>query len=292
MYEKSYEYFNETIRKLFDEENLVGQELVELPADLLDVLNNHLVHKETVGSRPHTRHKTYLDKSEALGLLIDDMTPRPGKNFMVEFKPKWLAQSPNAPLLSLRCRTCALRGLMYQMRESRPGLSKETAWCPLSLVQGNDSDIQRTIAVILSKQAFFASLDGQTKQRVTDIVHKYLVGDGRQLLQKLADHQKKLDSHGVLCEVAKDSVNTDLLTAMSLRDCTFYLRFSWDHPNHVEAKFGDLDAKHPALTKFGYWRGMERSLVNSGFYVGEEKNQVPEKACLLTLRFPDFPYFM
>ena len=181
---------------------------------------------------------------------------------------------------------------MHHMRESRPGLSKETAWCPLSLVQGDGPDIERTADTILSKQPFFAGLDGQTKQRVTERLREYFVGGGGQLLHKLAEHQRRLDPHGILCEAVKASVNTDLLTAMSLRDCTLYLRFSWDDSDHVEARFGDLDAKHPAQTKLGYWRGMERSLVNSGFYIGEEKNQVPEKACLLTRKFPDFPYFM
>ena len=291
-YEKSQEYFNETIKKLFDEENLVSQELVEIPADLLDVLNNDLIHKETIGSRPHTRHKTYLDKSAETALLVDDMTSRPGKNFMVEFKPKWLAQSPNAPNHPLRCRTCALRALMHHMRESRPGLSKETVWCPLCLVQGNESDVKRTVDTILAKQPFFAGLDGQTKQRVTDRLYRYFIGDGRQLLRKLAEHQQRLDPHGVLCVVTKATVKKDLLTAMSLRDCTLYLRFSWDESDSVEARFGDLDVKQPVNTKLAYWKDIERSLINSGFYIGEEKNGFSDKACLLTLKFPDFPYFM
>jgi inositol-pentakisphosphate 2-kinase len=47
--------------------------------------------------------------SQRWGILLPDMSPTAGLSITIEIKPKWLAQSPNAPPNALRCRTCAMQ---------------------------------------------------------------------------------------------------------------------------------------------------------------------------------------
>ena len=51
-------------------------------------------------------------------------------DLVIEFKPKWLAQSPNAPPMALRCRNCA-REAYRAIKSNRPDM---VIFCPLHLV--------------------------------------------------------------------------------------------------------------------------------------------------------------
>lgn len=63
-----------------------------------------------------------------------------------------------------------------------------------------------------------------------------------------------------------------LQLAMTLRDCSCFVRIPADGDGggdgEVEARLGDLDRKN-GEEKLGYWREMERGLVEGGFYGGD-----------------------
>ena len=79
--------------------------------DLIGQLNRSLESAEAQDARPRKRHGVYLDRREPNTMLIADMSPRTEHERLVEFKPKWLLQSPSAPPKSKRCRTCALKAM-------------------------------------------------------------------------------------------------------------------------------------------------------------------------------------
>ena len=290
--ESSQEFFETKIKDTFDEKDLVAQELVEIPTDLVDALNEKLVAIENTGDRPQERHGKYLDKDASLGLLIDDMSTRQGRFYSVQFKPKWLVQAPNAPHHSLRCRNCALRALRSQTGTTWSRPMKKKAWCPLSLIKDSRSEVKRTVDAILSHQAFYLQLEPTEKLAIEEKFISYIMSDGRDLLRHLADTQQKLDPHGVICELKKKETSADLPAAMTLRDCTIYVLFSVHDYSLIRACIGDLDGRQLTESKKQHWLETEKTLREGGYYIGEENPPLPEQTCLLTLNFPDFPYYV
>jgi inositol-pentakisphosphate 2-kinase len=65
-----------------------------------------------------------------------------------------------------------------------------------------------------------------------------------------------------------DPSNELLLVAMTLRDCTLFLRLPEDEADdaQIEARLGDLDVKSP--DKAPYWKQTEQELIDGGFYQG------------------------
>jgi len=91
------------------------------------------------------------------------------------------------------------------------------------------------------------------------------------MLHRLRDIQHDLDQKGVL---EADADDENLLVAMTLRDCTVFVRFpedpqrdEWD----IEARIGDLDLKSKG--KEQYWKSVESSLIKEGWYEGTEKQE-------------------
>jgi inositol-pentakisphosphate 2-kinase len=75
----------------------------------------------------------------------------------------------------------------------------------------------------------------------------------------------ELDQVGVMVGSASDE---NLLAAMTLRDCTMYIKCTTADPKGWVAKIGDLDLKMG--TKLAYWRTIEKSLIDEGWYEGTE----------------------
>lgn len=98
------------------------------------------------------------------------------------------------------------------------------------------------------------------------------------LLPKLRSLQERLDPIGVL---EGDPNDEDFLAAMTLRDCTIYVRMvEGQDPRKWEARIGDLDLKSPAKSE--YWRRIETDLIEEGWYEGKEKERTPGyNNCLL-----------
>ncbi len=151
---QTFEAFQTTIAPLFPSACLVEQDIVRLPPDLLDAANAGLQRDEEAGKRTVSRRGVYLASDESFGILVSDMTPnKEVGEVTVEFKTKWLAQSPSAPLDARRCRTCALRA----MRDARARAKNEESegdyrregegLCTLDLV----SDDRRRVEVAVRR---------------------------------------------------------------------------------------------------------------------------------------------
>jgi inositol-pentakisphosphate 2-kinase len=174
---------------------------------------------------------------------------------VLEFKPKWLCQSPSAPKSSSRCRNCA-RSVLNGLETGR---TLTTApFCPLDLLlcRTDDDALNRVM------QKFANNL--KTPLFYEPLKHWFRTNT---LLQRLANHQHNLDNRGPLFFDVEDD---DVLRAMTLRDCACFLRISLGDNVTVEAKLGDLDLKN-GVAKKGQWLSMEQMLRDKGCYTETEE---------------------
>ena len=246
--------FESHFRSLFPPENLVQHELVDLDEAVQSLLNDAL--EKLV--RPSHRLRDFLPADERHGLLITDMTPHPGDVF-VQLKPKWLTQSPNAPTNARRCRTCAVRA-QRASQQLRTATDAQDS-CPLELVSDKLEDRKRTAQSITTDRA----------------LQEYLVEQAQPLLQKLRECQLGLDDDGLL-NASDTPAILNVCKAMTLRDCTFFLKRS---AKGIEARLADLDLKQPE--KLAKWKAVEQDLIKLGWYTNTESKTVwkEEKVCIL-----------
>ncbi|RMZ25068.1 hypothetical protein D0859_10885 [Hortaea werneckii] len=250
--EEQLRSFNQHFKPLFPAQNLVEHEAVQLDDQVIPRLNQ--------AKRSFSRTGDLMPNNERYGLLITNMSPLPMET-LVQFKPKWLAQSPNAPAGSKRCRTCALRA--QRQAKNRGTATDAQENCPLAMISESAHDRRR------------AAEATTTDKKLQD----YLVDDAQPLLRALKENQQRFDSFGVLGNV-NDDVLSDICKAMSLRDCTLFLKHGH---RGVEARLSDLDLKPPE--KLDKWRAIEEVLINEGWYQNREAEEVwkEEKVCLLSI---------
>jgi hypothetical protein len=281
----------------------VGTELVALPAGFVAAINSrppaegqrndkpldenesHAFLMESVYDSPDYRQESFKVNSTTFTLCrlpitdgtIDDNNSI--QEIVLEFKPKWLAPSPNSGDTSLRCRTCALA---YK-RGKNPGL------CPLDLVSNDAAVVERAFA------AEFASLSHHidpVAYPVAEIVAHGLYQS--ELLDKLKQLQE-LDGRGILWyDSAQKKIDNDFLTAMAARDCTLFITIKLnyacssscatggvasyaekivnvggtDYP--IRLKIADIDLKNPSPEKCQYWTEIERGLIEENWYYKKE----------------------
>lgn len=205
-YKEIVQNFNTAVRPLFKADELVDQTLIRLPEGLVHRCNEQLRLAELNGGRPEKRHGGYLSLTEPFGLLVTDMTTfdEPGST-LAELKPKWLTQSPSAPAMAHRCRTCALREMKnYDARSL--GQKEQRSFCPLDLVSESFEDVLRATT-------FIKGCSDRT--RLAHILFR------NSTLQKLLWHQKahaKVGLHGPPIHSQETSLD------MTIRDCTLYIK--------------------------------------------------------------------
>lgn len=174
---------------------------------------------------------------------------------MIEFKPKWLLQSPSAPEGSVRCRQCA----RIAQRNAENARNQEPlikySFCPLDLTSKDPAIMIRVTQQILEP--------GLTETKVRRFA-KWL--STTTLVTHLRDMQRLMDRKGVLEADVKDQ---DFLVAMTLRDCSVFVRLPGNDDDAIDARIGDLDLKSP--DKAEYWKKIERPLIEEGWYMGTEK---------------------
>ncbi|PMD40870.1 hypothetical protein L207DRAFT_346892 [Hyaloscypha variabilis F] len=268
---RSQEGWKRVIAPFFRPDQLVHQSLIRLGPHLIDDLNESLVdweHRPAANrqSRPSRRKGTYLAADE-FGLLITDMSAASPDETVVEFKPKWLAQSPSAPKNSVRCRQCA-RFARSNAELSRKHEPLQKSWCPLELAAQKG---RRLAEIIFPPETFdkmYPRFDAWLSKNT--------------LLPRLRQMQMSLDPVGVL---RNDKSNEKFRAAMTLRDCTVFVRFCSTSDlgsgaefvpdragdRRIEARLGDLDLKSPS--KAQYWKDTENSLIDEGWYTGTEKKE-------------------
>ncbi|KAK8049309.1 hypothetical protein PG994_011039 [Apiospora phragmitis] len=223
-------------------------------------------------------------------MLIQDMTPAAHSQLGMEFKPKWLAQSPIAPPGAKRCRTCAreayrnsqkLAQQRQKQQEQQEGEEDGQAQhepkavdapvCPLGLLH-DDPD------VVLRAIARFAPPSWTPADH--ECLRRSLAASG--LLTKLRDVQTAGDPGNTMFDNPEDP---GFGLAMTLRDCTCFVRMpkddNDDDNNEVEIKLADVDEKN-WVSKREYWQKSHNNLVDSGFYHGTEEPHM-ETQCVLQM---------
>ena len=226
---ESYKHYETDIIPLFpNREDLVEYILFRPTPNLLQLLNSQLkaMERHAITQRPKKRHGTYLAEDEEYGLLITDMSPSSTPTDVTyrcfEFKPKWLAQSPSAPMGAVRCRTCALRHLRrYQRSHGTSGTEEaRPEYCPLGLVSVETAIVERTVERLSELDPVIRTLNPED-----DLMRRRLIEyvGGNSLLGRLRELQRDLDSAGVLNSTSLSSLQA-LSVAMTLRDCTLFLK--------------------------------------------------------------------
>lgn len=258
----SQNHFENMIKPLFPSENVVQQILFQPSKDLLMDCNARLREMERNGARPAKRHDVYLAEDEMHGMLVTDMSCNDDTFKFFEFKPKWLAQSPSAPPKSKRCRTCALRAMK---KGSKQGL------CPLDLMDKDQINI--AVCRVTGLDPHRLQDYSGSKRDMLGRIRDFLLKDP--LLRRLKQLQMDKDPKGVL---KANVTSQDILAAMTLRDCTLYLKIG---QSSIDARLGDLDLK-TGKGKAEYWRGLERHLIDGGWYTATENEKtVAENLCQL-----------
>lgn len=317
---ESQKYWESVIYPLFAPQNLVQQALFRPSSTLLKRCNAALHNMESDGIRAGKRYHAYLAE-ENHGTLITDMTcASTSQHISIEFKPKWLVQSPSAPTGSIRCRTCALRAMKSstQPSSSHSAQQLKLGFCPLNLVSDDKIKVATAASIVLELC--------RPEERDNELIRGALVDFlyRSPLLRKLRDLQITKDSVGVL---KAELSQRDFLTAMTIRDCTLFLKvsrsiisppknivfsrlfilsensgcgsssrkdlqlislsyFQVPRSGHgaIEARLGDLDLKTSGGLKAEYWRGIETRLIDGGWYTGTEKDMGgPKNSCQLSL---------
>ena len=203
--------YEKHIKPYFQDDELVEQVTTHLALSLIERCNTDLHLMESEGTRSPKRAGVFLKVSDGCGSLVTDMSPTEDQTFLsFEFKPKWLVQSPSAPAGAKRCRTCALRAMRVAEQSSESVTEK--VFCPLGLLSNEEETVKSTLSGVLD--GF-----GCTRPETLDCAVKFLYR--HPLIQKLKQLQVELDPKGML---TADVISVDYLTAMTLRDCTLFIK--------------------------------------------------------------------
>ena len=255
--------FRTRIAPLFPTNNLVHYTLCPLAEaeDLIARCNHSLRTREVSGLRSKKRAGTYIAKDQN-GILVTDMSPENSEAVMVEFKPKWLVQSPSAPQNATRCRTCALRD-MRRATNVAPGRG-HAEFCAFDLLS-QDPEIVEHVATSIAKRAEVSRLlAGVWLDAIQPILLKLQTLQMAHNRVALSDFESKED--------------IDFSLAMTLRDCSVFVRLYEEHDFvDAEVRLADVDVKSPQGGKREKWAEMERSLVEGGWY--GDALQVSEHPC-------------
>jgi inositol-pentakisphosphate 2-kinase len=264
--------FKTIVSLLFPDDALIHPRLFKLPhaQGLIPRLNEALREKEVDGSRSEMRKGAYLATDEEYGIFVQDMRPRHKNERFIEFKPKWLIQSPSAPAMAKRCRTCALR----EMRRAGHAFSGrgDTGCCPLDLLSSEDDVLDDVLRSLAGDDL------GRVKEIFKNKVQPYLIKlkalqieHNRVGLADIGSQHVCVPSHEVVDEDQKSSATStlsDTLIGMALRDCSVFIRYNIDESvTTAEVKLADLDMKSAKLEK---WAAIEKQLIDGGWYTGTE----------------------
>jgi inositol-pentakisphosphate 2-kinase len=296
-YGELQEYWEEIVKPLFEPEDLIQHRLIKIEDGAVIPRLNAILAQIENARRPDFRGSRAA--IAAYGMLVEDMResmicpapmrliPRDSQSpilghpddLTLEFKPKWLAQSPNAPASATRCRNCAREALKHHTKlngchQTQPTTRARRILCPFDFL--TCASCPNSLSNIV---AHLSPLDSLVKPQATaSAQHNRLVQwlQTNTMLPRLRAAQLANDHTGPLCADAHDP---DFQLAMTLRDCTCFVRIPADPALRVEAKLGDLDKKNWAA-KLGYWQAIERRLIEGGYYEGREVPRV-ETDCQL-----------
>ena len=255
--------YHNRIAPLFPENSLVDLRLDHVPDQntLITSLNTALRLREANGTRPAKRHGIYLTPAneEPHHILVTDMSSLGQDERVIEFKPKWLVQSPSAPTGARRCRTCALREMRTE--DERLTGNNHTGkghadFCPLDLLSADD-DILEEIVKSLS---------------ITDEVAETSASMFKKRIQPMILRLRVLQAEytNVSLEAFQNGFDQDFSVSMALRDCSVFVKSRRGAVDFEEVRLADLDLKSSAGGKLEKWAQIERRLIDEGWYAGTE----------------------
>ncbi|KAK6374382.1 Inositol-pentakisphosphate 2-kinase [Lithohypha guttulata] len=232
----------------FDPSLLLPVELVQLCPQVIDRLNRQLRQLEGAEGRSALRTGTYHPDfaDEQYAMVMPNLGHGPG--VIVEFKPKWLTQSPSAPRNAQRCRTCA----MNSMRRSKGGSGRgDSGFCPFDLLSRKDAILFGALRQIWRDEDTLSSFADTFRSRVQPALRQ---------LQKL-----QLRHNEVGLEDFQQPQEKDFAVAMALRDCSMVLKVvqsgSGSASQIPTVKLLDLDLKDSGGGKLEKWARMESELI-------------------------------
>ncbi|KAL7276645.1 Inositol-pentakisphosphate 2-kinase [Rhizina undulata] len=245
---------------------LMQADLISLGPSLIPGLNkdlsdNHANPTTDWAGRPidNVKKRRLLDDTEKWGLLVEDMScgnylyPKTSEELealggdldeewkdmaMIEFKPKWLSQSPNSPANWHLCRTCAVREMQKAAARARNGWSegeedeeggdeeKVPEYCPLDLSSGNAARIE---------QAVFAIVNMENSVMIAD--------PGSSSSEDEMDVDSDPDEHDSDAPVSRHEINKDLASSLANSLVTLLTNFFRTSPiipllTSLQSKFG------------------------------------------------------
>ncbi|KIX03839.1 uncharacterized protein Z518_07392 [Rhinocladiella mackenziei CBS 650.93] len=210
--------------------------------------------------RHHHRRHVYLPvfEEEQHGILMQNLQG-PGIDWLVEFKPKWLVQSPSAPANAKNCRTCALNAMRRQARKHQG--RGDSGFCPFDLlVERSDEPgvLERALGNIWPVEEGVEKFVEVFKEKV------------QPALNHLVTLQKEYGSVGL--EDFRNPKDKDFGVAMALRDCSVFLALQRQPGSDegdvevIDVKFADLDLKTTEGGKVQKWAATEQELLDGGWY--------------------------
>ncbi|RDA83875.1 hypothetical protein CP532_1190 [Ophiocordyceps camponoti-leonardi (nom. inval.)] len=242
-------FYQTSIQPLLDG-YAVHQELVVIRrSGIVEKLNKLL--QEIDSSRKPKFRGSFVGQSD-WAFLVQDMRPAdPNECLLIEFKPKWLCQSPSAPPAAVRCRQCAmeLRNLIKNPDRDLP----ETKPCPLTLANSEAPSQARCLFRIAPQ---LAGIDADDDLRRAVANHP--------ALRQLKTQQQRHDRLGPLYAEHSNA----FLVAMTLRDCTCFVQIPRNQQEPLLLRLGDFDWKDPKV-KFKGWRKAEEELIEGAFYTAD-----------------------
>ena len=242
------------------EDVLMPQLLLPLNDRIIDMLNSMLDYIEddeiTNGrfARPIARRGVFhpMGNAEPHGILMPNLHALGGR--LLEFKPKWLVQSPSAPGDARRCRTCAVN-LLRRVKGKHKGRG-DLGFCPFALLRREDKGLEAALEQIDD--------GGAGKRLMEDFVEKV-----QPALKHLQGLQKRFGEVGL--EDFQSQEEKDFGVAMALRDCSVFLVVSGgdEKPQILDVKFADLDLKTTEGGKIQRWAEIEEELILRGMYTDD-----------------------
>lgn len=238
---------------LFDPSLLLPVQLIQLCPSIIDHLNQTLLQLEATDQRRSLRLNVYHPSYtvESYGMLMPNLGFGPGQ--IVEFKPKWLVQSPSAPRNAQRCRTCALN----TRRRVKGGTGRgDSGFCPFDLLSSNTEILQNALAQIWHETETLLTFVEAFRDKVQPALRQ---------MQKLQRLHNEVGLHDFSAPEGKD-----FSVAMALRDCSVLLRaHKQEEATQLDInliKLLDLDLKDTGGGKLEKWAQMESELINEGWY--------------------------
>lgn len=256
-YEELQRYRERVVAPKVGTKHLVPQLLVSVSPVATEALN-------TERELRSQRKEPHSSVAEGHAMLVQDMNILPGHNDIgLEFKPKWLAQSPIAPPDSTRCRTCAREAYRNHEKQAE-GKKTKPPVCPLGLVASDAREVLQTIKLLAPDWS------------PSDQEHLQRAFSESGIFQKLRDLQVEGDPGNTMFNHPE---NESFGLAMTLRDCTCFVRMPKSADGRVEIKLADVDKKNWE-SKADYWQDSHTNLVEHGYYHGTETPKMAT-SCIL-----------